>query len=33
MISIYTTENDDDRGRCFRSVMCFRDVGRPRAFV
>jgi len=28
-----TTENNDDRGRQFRIVICFRDHGSLRAFV
>jgi len=33
MISMKTTENNDDRGRQFRIVICFRDHGSLRAFV
>jgi len=33
MISIQTTENNDDRGRQFRIVICFCEHWSPRAFV
>ena len=33
MISTNTTGNDDNCGRQFRSVMCFRDHGSPHAFI
>jgi len=33
MISINTTENNDDRGRQYRIVICFRDHGSMRGFV
>ena len=33
MISIKTIEKYDDCGRQFRIVICFRDLGRLRAFV
>ena len=33
MISIKTTENDDDHGRQFRIVKCFRDHGSSHAIV
>jgi len=32
-ISNKTTENNDDRGRQYQIVICFRDLGSPRAFV
>jgi len=33
MISIKTIQNNDDRRRQFRIVLCFRDLGSPHAFV
>ena len=33
MISIKTTENNDDRGRQYQIVICFRDLGSSLAFV
>jgi len=33
MISIKTIKKDDDRGRQYRTVICFRDLGRLRTFV
>jgi len=33
MISIKTIEKDDERGRQFRIVICFCDLGRLRAIV
>ena len=33
MISIKTSENNDDRGRQYRIVICFSDHGRLRDFV
>jgi len=33
MISTNTTENDDNCGCQFRSVMCFPDHGSPRALI
>jgi len=33
MISIKTTENNDDRGRQYQIVNCFRDQGSLRDFV
>jgi len=32
-ILINTTENDDNCGRQFRIVICFRDHGSPHAFM
>ena len=33
MFSIKTTENNDDRGRQYRIVLCFRDHGSLCGFV
>jgi len=33
MISIKTTENNDDRGRQYHIVICFCDLGSLLAFV
>ena len=33
MISMKTTENNDDRRRQFQIVICFHDHGSPRAIV
>jgi len=33
MISIKTTEHNDDRGRQYQIVICFRDLGSSLAFV
>jgi len=33
LIIIKTIENDDNLGRRYRSVICFRDHRNPRAFV
>jgi len=33
MISNKTTENNDDRGRQYQIVICFRDLGSSLAFV
>ena len=33
MISIKKTENNDDRGRQYQIVICFRDLGSSLAFV
>jgi len=33
MISIKTTESNDNRGRQYQSGICFRDLGSSLAFV
>jgi len=33
MISIKTTENEDDQGRQYQIIICFRDHWSLRAFV